>query len=86
MLTLATETEKGKKAMMKIPKRHWCNRAAGSRRSRQKTAKILHRLLTVEMYLDPQTMHLQPAQETEAGKEMRKVLQVLKKNSSICRN
>lgn len=78
--------EKRKEAMMKILELRYCRMAAGSRRSRRKTAEILHRLLTVEMYLDPQTMHLQPAQETEAGKEMRKVLQVLKKSSSICRN
>lgn len=64
--------------MMKILWLHRCNRI--SRRSRQKTAKILHHLVQTEMTLDPQTMHLRPVQETEAGREMRKMIQVLKKS------
>lgn len=68
-------TEKGKEAMMKIWKPRWSNR-----RSRQKTGRILHRLLAAEMVLDPQTMHLRLVQETEAGREMRHMLQVLGKS------
>lgn len=61
--------------MMKTWKPHWCNR-----RSRQRTKRILHRLLMTEMVLDPQTIHLRPVQETEAGQEMRQMMQILRKS------